>query len=59
MLKMRADREGRRMKTMLLMHEADVSPPGQDQRGGQEVIPTSVVGFYHLALKVGKDSVGD
>lgn len=44
---------------MFLMHEADMSPPGQDQSGGQKVIPTSVVGFYHLALKVGKDSMGD
>lgn len=41
------------------MDEADMSPPRQDQREGQEVILTSVVGFYHLALKVGKDSVGD
>lgn len=56
---MRADQECRRMQTMFLMHEADMSPPGQDQRGGQKVMPTSVVGFYHLALKVGKDSMGD
>ena len=47
------------METILGMDEADMSPPGQDQRGSREVIPTSVVGFYHLALKVGKDSVGD
>lgn len=45
----------------MLMNKADTSPPGQDLRGGQELIPTSIniVGFLHLALKVSKDAVGD
>lgn len=46
---------------MLLMNGADMSPLGQAQRGGQELIPTSIniVGFLHLVLKLDKDSVGD